>query len=76
MQVVELASVIFTLLMEVLIGIILTQLLKATSREKTAWLGFYRFVAARKLYYLVEPMYLRVLTLAERSKDTDKKIRD
>ncbi len=45
MQVVELAGVILALSMEVLVGVILAQLLKHTSGEKTAWPGSHGFVA-------------------------------
>lgn len=44
-QVIELASVILVLSIEVLIGIILAQVLKSASKDKTAWLGSYGFVA-------------------------------
>lgn len=63
MQVVELIGVIFTLSIKVLIGISLAQLLKVTSREMTAWLSFYGFIAAGKLHCLIEPMYSGVLAL-------------
>ncbi len=45
MQVVELAGIILALSIEVLIGVILAQLLKAISREKTAWPGSHRVMA-------------------------------
>lgn len=61
MQVVNLVGIIFDLSMEVLVENTLVQLLKATSREITAWLGSYLFVIVRKLHCLAEPTYLRVL---------------
>ncbi len=66
MQVVELARIILALSIEVLIGVIFAQLMKATSGEKTAWPGFHGFVVARKLYRLIEPMYLGVLALTSK----------
>ncbi len=60
MQVIELAGVIFALSMEVLVGVILTQSVKAISRKKTAQPGSHGFVAAKKLHCLTKPMYLGV----------------
>ncbi len=45
MQVVELADIILALLIELLVGVILSQPLKATSGEKMARPGFHGFVA-------------------------------
>ncbi len=73
MQVVELASVILALSIEVLVSVILIQLLKATSGEKTAWPGSLGVVASRKLYRLTRPMYLGVSAPAARFKDAEKK---
>ncbi len=61
--------------MEVLVDIILVQPLKATSREKTAWLGSYRFIIARKLYCFVKPMHSGVLDLAKKPKDANEEAR-
>ncbi len=58
MQVVELAGVILALSMEVLVGVILTQSLKATSKEKMARSGSHRLIVARKLRYLARPTHL------------------
>lgn len=58
---VKLAGVILALLIEVFVGIIFTQLWKATSKKMTIQLGSYGFVAAKKLYCLVEPTHLGVL---------------
>ncbi len=60
--------------MEVLVGIILAKPLKTTSGEKTVWSGSHRFVAARKLHCLVEPMHLGVLALAKRPRDVNAEI--
>ncbi len=57
--------------MEVLVGIILTQPLKATSGEKTARPGSHGVVANRKLHYLAGPAHLRVLAPAERPRDAE-----
>ncbi len=76
MQVVELAGVIVALSIEVLVGIILAQLLKATSGEKTTRLSSHGFVTARKLYHLVGPTHSRVSTPAKKPRDEDKKAED
>ncbi len=57
MLVVELVGGILALSMEVLVGVILAQPLKATSREKTARSDCYGFVASRKLHCLVGPAH-------------------
>ncbi len=62
MQVVELAGVILALSIEVLVGVILAQLLKATSGEKMAWLGSHGFVVAKKLYCLIGSTHLGMST--------------
>ena len=63
MKVVELAGVIFTLSIKMLISVIFTQLLKATSGKKTAWLGSHKLVAAKKLQRFARQMHLGVLAL-------------
>ena len=63
MQIVELASVILTLAMEILVDVIFVQPLKAISREMTARPGFHGFVIAKKLHCLAIPIHLRVLVL-------------
>ncbi len=75
MHIVELASVILALLMEVLVGVILAQPLKAISREKTAQLGSYGVMTTRKLYYLAKPTHSGVSASAERLRDADEKAR-
>ncbi len=72
---VKLAGVILALSIEVLVGVIFAQLLKATSREKMAWLGFYRFIAATNLHCLARSIYLRVLALAKKLRGADIKAR-
>ncbi len=61
MQVVKLAGVILALSMEILVGVIFAQPLKATSGEKMARPGSYGFVTVKKLHYLAGPTHLRVL---------------
>ncbi len=61
--------------MEVLVGVILSQLLKTTSGEMTAQPGSHEFVVVSKLYCLARPMYLKVLALAERPRDADAEAR-
>lgn len=73
---IELASVIFALLMEVLVDVILVQPLKATSREKTAWPVSHRFIIAKKLHRFTEPTHLAISALTERSRDTDAEAKD
>ncbi len=46
---VELVSIILALSMEVMVDVILTQPLKATIREKTAWPHSHGFVAILKV---------------------------
>lgn len=48
--------------MEILVGVIFTQLLKAIIKEKMVWPDSHRFEAVKKLYYLARPIYLGVLT--------------
>ncbi len=55
--------------MEMLVGVILTQPLKATSGEKTARPGSHGVVASRKLHRLAGPAHFGVSALAERSRD-------
>ncbi len=71
MPVVELVGSILALSMEVLVGVILAQPLKATSREKTARPGSHGVVASRKLYRLVKPAHLGVSAPAERLRDVE-----
>ncbi len=59
--------------MEVLVGVILAQLLKATSGEKMARPGSHGFVASRKLYRFVGPTHSEVLAPVERPRDVDEK---
>ncbi len=75
MQMIELAGVIIALSMEVLVGVILTQLLKATSKKKIARPDSHEVVAIRNLYCLIGPMYSRVSAPAERPRDADEEIR-
>ncbi len=71
MPVVELVGGILALSMEVPVGIILAQLLKATSGEKTAWPCSHGVVASRKLHHLAGPAHFRVSAPAERPKDAE-----
>ncbi len=71
MLVVKLVGGTLALSMEVLVGVILTQPLKATSGEKTAWPGFHRIVASRKLHCLTKPAHLEVSALIERPRDAE-----
>lgn len=48
--------------------------MKVTNEEKTAQLGSHKFVAARKLYCLIGPIYSGVSALIKRSKDINKNI--
>ncbi len=57
--------------MEVLVGVILAQPLKATSEEKTAWPGSHGVIASRKLHRLAGSAYLGVSAPAERPKDAE-----
>ncbi len=75
LQVVELTGIILTLSIEVLVGVILTQPLKATNGEKTAQAGFYGVIVNRKLYCLTEPTHSGVSASAERPKDADEETR-
>ncbi len=71
MPVVELVGGTLALSIEVLVGIILAQPLKATSGEKTARPYSHGVVASRKLYHLAGPAHFRVSALAERPRDTE-----
>ncbi len=73
MQVVELADAILALSLEVLVGIILVQPLKATSGETTTWLGSHGVVAVRKLHCLARPTHLGVSAPVEKPRDADEK---
>ncbi len=68
---VELAYVILSLSIEVLVSVILAQLLKATSREKTAWQGSHGVIATRKLHCFVGPTHLGVSAPTKRPRDVD-----
>ncbi len=68
---VELAGVIFALLIEVLVGVIFAQPLKTTSGEKAIWLGSHGFVTAKKLYCLIGPMYFAVSASTKRPRDIE-----
>ncbi len=57
--------------MEVLVGVILAQPLKATKREKTARPGSYGVVASRKLHHLARPAHFGVSAPAERPRDAE-----
>lgn len=74
MHMIELAGVIFTLSIEVQIGIIFTQSLKATGRDKTAQLSSHGFVIVKKLYYLIKSIYFGVLTSIKRQNNTNAKV--
>ncbi len=75
MPAVELVGRTFALSMEVLVGVILTQLLKTTSGEKMAWPGFHGVVASKKLYHLAEPAHIGVLAPAERPRDAEVEVK-
>ncbi len=68
-QMVKLAGVILALSIEVLVGFIPAQPLKATNGEKTAWPSSYGIMTTRKLHCLVGLTYSGVSALAERLKD-------
>ncbi len=72
---VELAGVTLALSIKVLVGVILVQQLKVISREKMAQPGSYKFVVARKLHCLTEPMHLGVSAPTERPRDVDEEAR-
>ncbi len=55
--------------MEVLAGIILALLLKATSREKMTWPDSHEFVAVRKLHCLTGSTHSGVSILIEKPRD-------
>ncbi len=74
MPVVELIGDILALSIEVLVGVILAQPLKATSREKTTRPGSHGVVASRKLYRLAGPAHLGVLALVEKLRDAEVEI--
>ncbi len=69
MPVVELVGDTLTLSMEVLVGVILAQPLKATSGEKMARPSSHGVVASRKLHCLAEPAHFGVSAPAERPRD-------
>ncbi len=71
MQVIELGDVILALSIEVLVDVILAQLLKATSREKTARPGSHGVMITRKLQCFTRPTYSEVLAPTERPRDAD-----
>ncbi len=71
MPVVELVGGTFALSMEVLIGVILAQPLKATSGEKTARPGFHGVVVSRKLHCLARPAHFGVSAPAEMPRDKE-----
>ncbi len=71
MPVVELVGGTLALSMEVLVGVILAQPLKATSGEKTARPCSHGVVASRKLHRLVGPAHFGVSTPAERPRDAE-----
>ncbi len=54
-----------------LVGVILIQPLKVTSREKTAGPGSHGVVASRKLHCLAEPVHSGVSAPAERPRDAE-----
>ncbi len=68
---VELVGGTLALSMEVLVGVIVAQPLKATSREKTARPYSHRVVASKKLHCLAGPAYFGVSAPAERPRDTE-----
>lgn len=72
---IKLIGVILALLMEVLIDIILTQLLKATSGEDMARPGSYKVMATRKLYCFARLIYLEVSALVEKPRDINEEIK-
>ncbi len=57
--------------MEVLVGVILTQPLRATSGEKMARPGSHRVVASKKLHRLAGPTHFGVSAPAERPRDAE-----
>ncbi len=71
MPVVELVGGTLALSMEVMVGVILAQPLKATSRKKTARPGSHGVVASRKLHCLTEPANLGVSAPVERLRDVE-----
>ncbi len=71
MPVIELVGGTLALSMEVLVGVILTQPLKATSREKMTRPGSHGVVASKMLHCLAGPVYLGVSAPAERLKDVE-----
>ncbi len=71
MPVIELVGGTLTLSMEVLVGVILAQPLKATSGEKTARPCFHGVVASKKLHRFTGPAHFGVSAPAERPKDVE-----
>ncbi len=74
MPVVELLGGTLALSMEVLVDVILTQPLKATSGEKTARPGSHGVVASRKLHRLAGPAHLGVSAPTERPRDAEAEV--
>ncbi len=71
MPVVELVGGTLALSIEVLVGIILAQSLKAISREKTARPSSHGVATSRKLHYLAGPAHLGVSAPVERPRDAE-----
>ncbi len=71
MPVVELVGGSLVLSIEVLVGVILAQPLKATSRQKTARPGSHRVAARWKLHCLTGPAHLGMSTPAERPRHAE-----
>ncbi len=71
MPVVELVGGTLAISMEVLVGVILAQPLKATSGEKTARPCSHGVVASRKLHRLTGPAHFGVSAPAERPRDAE-----
>ncbi len=69
MPVIELVGGTLALSMEVLVGVILAQPLKATSGEKTARPCFHGVLASRKLHRLTGHAHFGVLAPVERPRD-------
>ncbi len=71
MPVVELVGGTLSPSIEVLVGVIFAQPLKATSGEKTARPCSHALVASRKLHRLAGPAHFGVLAPAERLRDVE-----
>ncbi len=74
MPVIELVGGIFALSMEVLVGVILAQPLRATSGKKTARPCSHGVVASRKLHRLVGPAHFGVSAPAKRPRDVEEEV--